>query len=117
MTLMGLDDALAVFEALQFQFDGDAVYVVGPTVEYAVYHELGTSKMEARPFAAPAAERVEANLEAHIGRFLDTPTPDERAVVHAAALAVEREMKRIVEEKDIWDTGTLHGSIGVERVQ
>jgi hypothetical protein len=82
------------------------------------YHELGTSKMKARPFARPAAERVQANLESAIDQFLDVPLvdADEDAVARAAALAVQREMQRIITRKDIIDTGTLRASVSIEKV-
>jgi len=115
MSISGLDATLDLFDELSMQFEGNTTYVVGPTVKYAIWHEIGTSKMEARPFAQPAAERVQANLESKIEPFLEGP-PTEEALVRATALAVEREMKRIVKAKDIWDTGSLHASIGVEPV-
>lgn len=39
-----------------------SVYV-GPSVEYAIYQELGTSVMEAQPFMIPALREVERQLE------------------------------------------------------
>jgi len=74
--------------------------------------------MKARPFAKPAAERVQANLEGAIDQFLDVPLvdADENAVARAAALAVQREMQRIITRKDIIDTGTMRSSVSVERV-
>jgi len=32
---------------------------IGTEVEYAIFHELGTSKMPARPFAKPVAEKFQ----------------------------------------------------------
>lgn len=117
-SVAGIGSTVRLLEALRFDFDDGAIYVVGPTVHYAVYHELGTSKMDARPFARPAAERVQANLDSAAGQFLDGDVVEasEDALVRSVALAVEAEMKRIVEAKGIWDTGALHGSISAERV-
>lgn len=39
---------------------GDLTYLVGPTVQYAVYVALGTSKMHARPFHIAAAKEMAA---------------------------------------------------------
>lgn len=116
--LIGYRATVTALEALKFEFGDGAIFVVGPTVNYAVYHELGTAKMEARPFARPAAERVQANLSSKVEEYLEEPvtTASEEAIVRSAALALESEMKRIVKDKDIWDTGTLHGSISVEKV-
>jgi TP901-1 ORF40-like protein. len=33
--------------------------VIGTEVPYAIYHELGTRKMVARPFAKPVAEKFQ----------------------------------------------------------
>jgi len=42
----------------------DSVYV-GPTVEYALYLELGTSNSNAQPFMIPALREIERQLEAN----------------------------------------------------
>lgn len=115
--LVGLDAAFDLFDSVRVRYEGDTVYVVGPTVEYAVYQDRGTSSIEARPFVKPAAERVQNNHAAKAGRFLDGDEPTEESVVRATALAVEREMKTIVREKDIWDIGALHASITTAKVR
>lgn len=38
-------------------------YLIGPTVSYAPYVALGTSRMPARPFHLRAAKRLEADLK------------------------------------------------------
>lgn len=45
--------------------DTDVKAFVGPSVEYAIYQELGTSFMEAQPFLLPALREVERQLEGH----------------------------------------------------
>jgi HK97 gp10 family phage protein len=47
--------------------DRDFRVVVGTNVDYAVFLELGTSKMSPRPFMRPAFERHRANVEKNIG--------------------------------------------------
>jgi len=42
----------------------DSVYV-GPTVEYALYLELGTGNSNAQPFMIPALREIERQLEAN----------------------------------------------------
>lgn len=118
-TLVGHASTVSLLESLRFEFgDGGTIHVVGPTVRYSVFHELGTSKMKARPFAKPAAERVQANLDGAIDRFLDVPLvdADEDAMARAAALAVQREMQRIITQKDIIDTGTMRSSVSIQKV-
>lgn len=38
-------------------------YLIGPTVDYAVYVALGTSRMRARPFHKVAAKRLQADVD------------------------------------------------------
>lgn len=45
----------SIFTAIE---NGGLTAYVGPTVEYAVYQELGTRKMKAHPFLVPALESV-----------------------------------------------------------
>jgi hypothetical protein len=114
LSISGLAETISLFEQLKISFDGDTVYLVGPSTEYAVYHELGTSKMEARPFMRPAAERVQANLSQYvkqISRSQGIPLTSEANVVKCAALAVEAEAKKIADQKDIRDTGETIASI------
>jgi len=117
--ITGLGSTLNVLDSLAVDFGDDAVYVVGPTVEYAIYVDQGTSKMEARPYAKPAAERVQANLSSSVGQYLDRSVLEsgEDSVVRAAALAVQAEMQRIITDKGAVDTGTLRASVTVSKVR
>ena len=75
--------------------------------------------MEARPFARPAAERVQANTAAEVRRISTSqgiPLSNEENVIRCAALAVQDRMKRIADQKDIRDTGDLIASIRIEKV-
>jgi hypothetical protein len=116
--VVGIGAVLDMLESLKFEFGDGVVYIVGPTVEYAIYHEMGTSKMKARPFARPAAERVQANLDTKIGGFLDggLGSAGEEEILQATALAVEAEMKRIITQKGLIDTGTMRASVRIEKV-
>jgi len=42
---------------------------VGPSVEYGIYQELGTSEMAPHPYLGPAVTEVRANLERFRGDF------------------------------------------------
>jgi hypothetical protein len=118
LSISGLATTKAALEALKFDVDDETAYIVGPTVNYAVFVDRGTSKMEARPFVRPAAERVQANLETEVGRFLDGDLNDSSmdAITRAAALAVQREMQRIITQKGAVDTGTLRSSVNIQEV-
>lgn len=41
--------------------------IVGPTVEYGIWQELGTNRMAAQPYLTPAVERIASQLERHYG--------------------------------------------------
>lgn len=45
--------------------DNEVTAFVGPSVEYAIYQELGTHIMSAQPFLLPALREVERQLENH----------------------------------------------------
>jgi len=117
-SLVGFAATLEAIQDLRFEFDDGVAYVVGPTVEYAVYVDQGTSKMEARPFVEPAAEQVQQNLMGEIGQFLDSDAADvaEDDIVKAAALAVQRNMQRIITQKGAVDTGTMRASVSIAKV-
>lgn len=119
VSLSGLDAVTDVIEQIAVDFDGDAAYLVGPATSYAVYHELGTSKMEARPFMRPAAEKVQANLRTQIQKISKSqsiPLNSERNIVRCAALAVEVEATKIATRKDIRESGDTIASIQAREV-
>ncbi|MFB1066445.1 hypothetical protein [Natrinema sp. H-ect4] len=119
VSLTGFDAATDLFDALETDFDGDTTYIAGPTVEYAIYNELGTSKMEARPFARPAAERVQTNTATEVRRISTSqgiPLSNEENIIRCAALAVQARMKEIADRKGVRDTGQLINSIRIEKV-
>jgi len=118
-TITGFDAATELIEGVSADFDGDTTYIAGPTVEYAIYNEKGTSKMEARPYARPAAERVEANTASEVRRIAASqgiPLSSEENIIRCAALAVQDRMKRIADRKDVRDTGDLIASIRIQKV-
>jgi hypothetical protein len=120
MSITGLAETIDLFREIQMQWSGDTLYVAGPTVKYAVYQELGTSQIEARPFMGPAAERVQANAETHAQQMAASQginIASEDGLVRALALAVQNEGKRIANQKGVRDTGALIASISIERVQ
>lgn len=43
--------------------DSELTAFVGPSVEYGIYQELGTSTMDAQPYLLPALRQVEQQLE------------------------------------------------------
>ncbi|WP_331232692.1 HK97-gp10 family putative phage morphogenesis protein [Natronorarus salvus] len=115
----GINKAVNRLNDVSVQFDGSTTYVVGPQTSYAIYHELGTSKMQARPFMRPAAERVSGDIAGYAQRVSRTqgiPLNSEANIVRCVALAVEDEAKRIAKAKGVEDTGATIASIEARRV-
>ena len=53
--------------------ESDLEAIVGPTVEYGIWQELGTSRNAAQPYLMPAVEQVTNDMERHhsaMGRAL-----------------------------------------------
>jgi hypothetical protein len=118
-TLSGLAGAVDVLEAVKLQWSGETLYVAGPTVNYAVYQEQGTSKVEARPYMRPASDRVKADPEKYAKQMAASQGIDissESGFVRALALAVQNEGKKIADAKGVRDTGALIASISIEEV-
>lgn len=120
MRLSGYNVVESTFKEAMIRFKGDTAYVVGPTVQYAVYVDQGTENMRARPFAEPAAERVKADPEHYAEMLANSAGVDistQSGFVRALALAVEMEMKRIITTKEAVDTGQMRASVSVEKVR
>ncbi|WP_436933692.1 hypothetical protein [Halovenus marina] len=87
---------------------------VGTAVEYSIYLEFGTSKMDAKPFFRPALVEAQRDLESFVadntGKSLRTiDSADE--LVETIAFALERRVKEIITEKGLIDTGALRASV------
>lgn len=114
-SITGFGEVINILEEIQVQLDDDAVYVAGPTVNYAIHQELGTTSIEARPFLRPASERVSENKESMLERYWSV-APD-AGPVEVIAIAVQNEAKIIADQKDVRDTGALIASITYERAR
>jgi hypothetical protein len=113
--LDGLEARIEELEDLADDVQTVTTYTVGSGVEYAVYLEFGTSKMDAKPFFRPAINEVRAQgvegFVAHNTKTSVDALPDIDAVIKVLALALERRVKEIVTEKGLIDTGTLRASV------
>lgn len=92
---------------------GGTVYV-GTAVEYAVYVEFGTSKMNARPFFRPVVNDARIDTAGFLDRNTKTSISEIDSadkLVRTLALAIERRVKEIITEKGLIDTGTMRASI------
>jgi len=119
ISVSGFAEVTETLNGLSVDMTGDTAYIAGPTVEYAVEQEMGTSAIEARPFVRPAAEKVRNNLDSEIPRISKSqniPLNSEAAIVRVAALAVQDRIKEIADRKDIRDTGQLINSVRIAEV-
>jgi hypothetical protein len=107
LDLDGLQSALDAVDDLQDDWgDSDAQYLVGTGVEYGIYLEVGTRNMDPKPFVRPAVDNVAARVEQIVA---DADAADE--AVARVAFSLEREIKQIITEKGLIDTGTLRASV------
>jgi len=81
--------------------------IVADGVEYGIWLEVGTSKMDARPAASPAVEAVRAGFDRAFQNQLTDAQVE--AVVTKGAFDVERGWK----ERAAVDTGAYKNSIHV----
>lgn len=100
-------DTLRTFDRVK-EFAGRAEYVVGTNVEYAVYVEFGTSRMEAQPYLRPATKEVVSRK----GDAIAAEAESAEEVVKRLALEIEG----AAASKAPVDTGTLQASIKAEKV-
>lgn len=116
LKIFGMQKVRRMLENLSIEVGTDAVYVVGSSVEYAVYQELGTSRMEANPFLQPAAEDARQRIPV-LARQANTGSE----LVRLVALYVERRAKHYASTgvppgPDV-KSGNLRGSIEAQRIK
>ena len=115
VALDGLAARIEELEDLADDVQTVTTYTLGTGVEYSVYLEFGTSKMDAKPFFRPAINEVRAQgvegFVAHNTKTSVDALPDIDAVIKVLALALERRIKEIITDKGLIDTGTLRASV------
>lgn len=112
--LNGIGDLQEEFADEIEDWSGGGSLFVGTAVEYSVYVEFGTSKMDARPYFRPALAEAKADLKGFIRDHTDTSISAIKSadrLVKTVALALERRVKEIITDKGLIDTGTLRASI------
>lgn len=92
-------------------------WMIGPNTDYDVYIEYGTDwnlftreAMPAKPYVGPGMQRGMAALDE-----LERKAMDMNALLRLLALRIEREIKLVIKEKKIWDTGFLWRSVTAEK--
>jgi hypothetical protein len=113
--LDGIEAAIEELDDLEDDVETLTTYTVGTAVEYSLYLEFGTSKMDAKPFFRPALNEIRAQgvegFIAHNTRTSVAALGDIDSVLRALALALERRIKEIITDKGLIDTGTLRASV------
>lgn len=56
-------DTGAMLNSTVAEKTGSSTYLIGPTVDYAAYVALGTSRVPARPFHIKAAKRLQSQIK------------------------------------------------------
>lgn len=115
----GLEDQVSDLAREQERWTDANTWFVGTAVEYAVYLEFGTSKMDPKPFIRPVLHEVEARgvdgfIDEHTRTDVDSVDSIDE-LVRVLALAVERRVKEVIERKGLIDTGTLRASVRAVR--
>lgn len=109
-SLSGFDTTIRLLDQVRIRWGENVTYVVGPTAEYGVYVERGTSRMKPQPYLEPAVRQITRSLP----RIVAQKNPDNSAeLVKIVALEIEQLAKRFAPV----DTGNLRASIKTERVR
>lgn len=64
-------DTGAMMEGIFVDMVDSFTALVGPVVDYAIYHEFGTYKMAAHPFVIPGAEAATRDLDRLIAELFE----------------------------------------------
>jgi Bacteriophage protein of unknown function (DUF646). len=113
--LDGLEAAIDELEELERDISTSETHTVGTAINYSVFLEFGTSKMDAKPFFRPVINEVRLQrVDGFIAQNTRTSVADLDdidQILKALALAMERRIKEVITQKGLIDTGTLRASI------
>lgn len=108
------EDLVEALDDLQDEVGEAGTFFVGTAVEYSVYLEFGTSKMDPKPFFRPALAEARRDLDGFIRDNTETTVQeidDADELARTVAFALESRIKDIIKEKGLIDTGTLWASV------
>lgn len=96
-------------------WNGDApTWVVGTSVEYAIYVEFGTGERNPRPFFRPVLTEAQRDLSEFVAENTSkslSQIDDPEELTRTIALAMESRVKEVIERKGLIDTGTMRASV------
>jgi len=103
------------YAALKKSFEGmmpgkTDVWEIGPETDYDVYIEYGTSRMPARPCVKTGSEKAMAKMDQ-----LASKAKDFNDFLRLLALSTEREIKTVIQEWSVIDTGNYFRSVTAEK--
>lgn len=111
----GFTDAIEELKDLEEDLGRGGPWVVGTAVNYSVFLEFGTRKMDAKPVFRPVLAEVRAQ---GVEDFIDDNSrtsvgeiDDVGELVRVLAFALERRVKEVITKKGLIDTGTLRASV------
>jgi hypothetical protein len=111
----GLEELEAALEELEQRWGRDDEHLVVTTVDYSVFLEFGTSKMDPKPFFRPAVDELRrSGVQKFLAQYGDAEFEDidsTSELVEEVAKALRDRVKDIIERKGLIRTGTLHASI------
>lgn len=121
MDIQGLEEHLDEVESERDRWaEPSGTWAVGTAVNYSLFVEYGTSKMDARPFFRPALAEAERDLSAFVRDNTETSLQNidgPQELVKTIAFALERRIKQIITEKELIDTGALRASVAAVRTE
>jgi len=112
-TTTGFSATIASFTQLRERWGEDAYYVAGASAEYAVYLELGTSRMPAYPFIQPAVADARSEFDSLVGKSNGSEDLVRRFAEYVAERARHYASTNVPPGPDV-RTGTLRDSIYAE---
>ena len=87
-------------------------HVYQADVDYDIYHELGTASFGARPHWRPGVLEAEAAIDE-----LAMKAHSVQDLIRLVAFRVEANVKKIIQEKEIIDTGDLMRGVQAEEMK
>lgn len=113
----GFESLKETLDEIEADVERNVAFIVGTRVEYAVYLELGTSRMDPKPFIRPAVfEAQKSDLRTYISKYGTEPFDSldtVEQVTEELAVSVKNNIRLVISEKGLIDTGTLIKSISV----
>lgn len=117
----GIDKLKDTLDGMQEAARKNRTWWVGTIVFYGPFLEFGTRKFAAKPFFRPAIFRVARRIEGVTARsggetfkgqaMFNLLVDGDKSIARSVAQELEREIKKMIKQKGLIDTGNLRASI------